>query len=204
MLTRPMILLLDNEATARDAMREAFDAVNCSVIAVGTEESALEEIDARQDIDVIVTDVNLRTGNSDKSGVIFAKMVRQLRQDVPIAGYSGRAKDLKLTPNELRNFELFLDKEHGDVGAFVHECKAYAVTHREMAGKLLGKISSRRSQNFDTMSALEDRLNLLEKNAIKKSDIKGVLSAANIMLGIIAGIASIVGLYFAWLALRNA
>src|SRR5580704_14370823 len=148
MVARPLVLLLDDDPRTRDTMRGLLDSVGCSVLTVANEEAALVEIDARKDIDLVVTDINLRTGvESDKSGIIFAKIVRQLREDLPVAAYTSRSKELNLTRNDERAFDAYLAKGEGsceDRQKFVHDCRALALAHREVAGRIGEKLSYRR------------------------------------------------------------
>jgi len=184
-------------------MQGLLDSVGCSVHTVATEESALLEIEARKDIDLVVTDINLRAGvESDKSGVIFARVIRQVREDLPIAAYSGRVKELKLTRNDERAFEAFLDKteeKSEEVMKFVHECKALALAHREVAGRLLDKITSSRKA---PMKDVENRLSALEKSVIKKEDLKYWMTVFWVAFGLAAGLASMIGAYLGYLALK--
>jgi CheY-like chemotaxis protein len=204
MVARPLILLVDDQPNARDSMRELFDSIGCSVITVGTEESALKEIDARHDIDLVVTDINLRGGlDSDKSGVIFARVVRRLRDDLPIAAYSSRARELKVSPSEVNAFVLFLDHAESsadEVMAFVNECKSYAITHREMAAQVSQKIANRKassSDGEDRVTGLEAAVRELEASVVRKDDLRRAANTIYIFFGVIAGLASIIGLYFA-------
>lgn len=197
MVDRPLVLLLDDDVRSRDSMQRLFESVGCSVQTVATEELALTEIEARKDIDLVVTDINLRGIESDKSGIMFARVIRQLREDLSVAAYSGRAKELKLTLNDERTFDAYLDKSEDkadDVTRFAHECRGLALAHREVAGRLMEKIkNSRRAPLAD----VEKRLSALEASVIRKEDLNWWLRIIWISFGLVAGIASIIGGYLA-------
>jgi CheY-like chemotaxis protein len=196
MAERPLILLLDDRPEARESMRALFEAIGCSVIPVATYESAFAEISSRENINFVVTDISLKADENDKSGVIFAKMARKMREDIPVAAYSAKVKDLALSPADYRVFDLFLDKtsdkaEH--TMQFVTECRALAIAHNEMSKRLPGKIEL----SSDTkLRDLESRLSKVETTYLRKPDFKRYARALYVGIALVGGIASILGLYF--------
>lgn len=196
MTERPLILLLDDRADARETLRELFESVGCSVIPVATYEAAFAEI-SRENIDFLVTDINLKSDQNDKTGIMFARMARKIRGDLFIAAYSARVRDLKLTPNEYRAFDLFLDKgaaQSHETIQFVSECKAFAIAHKEMSKKMQGVHGG--SSNAELID-LRDRLGTIEARYLRVPDLKPYGRAIYVLLGLLGGLASIVGLYYA-------
>ena len=195
MSERPLVLLLDDQAEARESMRGLFESINCSVIPVATHESALAEISSRADIDFVVTDLNLRlTESSDKSGIIFAKMVKQFREDIPVAAYSAKTKEIILSPQDYRIFDLFLDKAKGpdEITRFVNECKGLALTHKKMAAMVVGKLASAAGPE---MQELRERVTRIEQTYFRLPNIGPYARGIYITIGVLGGLASIWGLY---------
>jgi CheY-like chemotaxis protein len=192
---RPLILLLENRPDARETMRALFEAIDCSVIPVATYESAFAEISSRDDIDFVVTDINLKEDENDKSGVIFAKMARKLREDIPVAAYSAKVKELALSPNDYRVFDLFLDKNSEraeDTMHFVTDCKALALAHKQMSTKLPRYVTAPADIKFQE---LENRLKRIELTYLKRPNLVPYARISYAILGLLGAIASIVGLY---------
>jgi CheY-like chemotaxis protein len=188
MADRPLVLLLDDRADARETMRALFEAIDCTVIPVSTYEAAFAEISSREDIDFVVTDINLKADENDKSGVIFAKMARKLRDDILVAAYSAKVRDLKLSPNDFRVFDLFLDKasdKSEDTMQFVTECKGFALAHKEMRKKLPG----------GKLQDLEGRLTKIEMTYFKLPDLRSHGRFIYGATGLVGAVASIVALY---------
>jgi CheY-like chemotaxis protein len=195
MAERPLIILLDDRADARETMRELFESIGCTVIPVATYESAFEEI-SRENIDFVVTDLNLKADQNDKSGVMFAKMARKVRGDLLIAAYSAKVKELKLTPSDYRVFDVFLDKgsaNSAETLQFVNECKALAIAHKEMSKKLPGSITRPTDAR---LQELEGRLNAVETSYFRIPDLRPYARATYTGLGLLGAIASIIGLYY--------
>jgi CheY-like chemotaxis protein len=194
MSDRPLLLLLDDQAEARESMRGLFESINCSVIAVATHASALDEISSRTDIDFVVTDLNLRSDSSDKSGIIFAKMVKQFREDIPVAAYSAKTKEMMLSPHDYRVFDLFLDKANGtdEITRFVNECKGLALTHKKMAASVVGKLASASGPD---LQELRDRVTRIEQTYFRLPNIEPYARGIYIFVGLLGALASIWGLY---------
>lgn len=195
MAERPLILLLDDRPDARETMRALFEAVGCTVIPVATYESAFAEISSREDIDFVVTDISLKADEYDKSGVMFAKMARKLREDIPVAAYSAKVKDLKLSPNDYRVFDLFLDKtsdKSEDTMQFVTECKGFALAHKEMSKKLHGRIGLPTDIKFQDF---EGRLSKIETTYFRLPDLRPYARAIYGGIALVGAIASIIALY---------
>ena len=176
-------------------MRALFEAIDCSVIPVANYELAFAEISSREDIDFVVTDINLKADANDKSGVIFAKMARKLRQDILVAAYSAKVKDLRLSPNDFRVFDLFLDKtseNSDDTMKFVTECKGFALAHKEMKKKLPDPIGQ---PNVTKLQDLEGILAKVEMTYFRLPDLKPYARFIYGGIGLVGAVASIIGLY---------
>lgn len=204
-LRRPLILLLDDKTDARESMRELFEALECSVIPVASYESALAEISARPDINFVVTDLNLKPETNDKSGIIFAKMVRQLREDIPVAAYSAKTKDMAISANEYRIFDFFLDKRSDnpeEARRFANDCKALALAHKQMSMNVLDQLGSPKGNNTTSLQAMESKLHqmeakvsAIESSYIRMPNIAPYARTVYVIIGLLGAIASIWGLY---------
>jgi CheY-like chemotaxis protein len=205
---RPLILLLENDPGAREAAREVFDSVGCSVLAVPNHESAFKELMSVSEIDFILTDLNLREDlPGDKSGLMFAKMAKQLRRDIPIAAYSAKTAELGLTPDDYREFALYFDKGKsppGEFNTFALKCKGLAIAHRSLADKiklygdnaLLTGHPRQVGKDEDTMveiQRLREEIHVVRQNAVTKEHLKKVAQISWIVFGLVAGAASILG-----------
>lgn len=110
-LTRPLALLVEDDETLLTAKRELFHAVGLRTFGARSLNDASRELSRRADIDLIIVDINLDAADaSDRSGVTFARNVREARPELPVVGYSAYFSEEDLTGEERRLFRNYLPK----------------------------------------------------------------------------------------------
>lgn len=93
-------------------------------------DEALRELRASPGVNMVLTDINLEEDQS-RSGVALARRIQELRNDVPVAGYSAQRDDLPDTDKEV--FKKFYPKGEGGRDAITQtaeDCKKLATEHR--------------------------------------------------------------------------
>src|SRR5437016_2643769 len=88
--TRPVIMVVEDQAAARKIRVETLADKNCTVIDVASSDEALRELRAAPAVDLVLTDINLSgdTSTDDKSGFGLARYIKRTYEGLPVAGYS--------------------------------------------------------------------------------------------------------------------
>ncbi|HEY0401607.1 MAG TPA: response regulator [Blastococcus sp.] len=205
---RLMVLLLDDLPEPRESMRKLLEDCDFSVIPVSNVETALKEISSNKGLNIFVTDINLNSVSTDKSGLAFANVVKRLNPSLPIAAYSAKINAADIDPAEYRAFDAYLNKANttpAKTQKFVDDCVALAKSHQEAVS-----LASSQGIKIDTSFVEELRVLKIEienlrnefnqslSKYIKKPDVVKHAGRMNILIGFVASIASIVALYIAW------
>ncbi|MCB0274775.1 MAG: response regulator [Calditrichaeota bacterium] len=79
------LLIVDDEAQILDILGGYFDKLAYQVYRAPTAERGIEIVEENSDIDLIITDIEL----PGKSGIDLLKIVRQIREDIPVIFITG-------------------------------------------------------------------------------------------------------------------
>jgi CheY-like chemotaxis protein len=197
---RLVVLLLDDGKDARDTMRELFEMSGCTVVATSTLEDAVSSIKV-DNFDLVVTDINLQGVDSDRSGMLFANVVKVTNPQLPVAAYSGKISAADIDPEQYRNFDAYLNKARSDpekTRQFVQRCILLASQRRQalaLAGdtsNIAPSPSAPLTKDFDAkVDALRREI---ETYYFRKPSVKQLVTALIALVGFIGAIASIVSL----------
>lgn len=94
----PTVLIVEDEFLIRDMPQEELEDAGYQVVPVSDADHAIRILEARQDIHLVFTDVNM-PGSMD--GLKLAAFVNDRWPPVHIIVTTGRAKPLSLPPNAL-------------------------------------------------------------------------------------------------------
>ena len=103
--TRPLILVVEDEALVRMTLVDVLEAAGFKVIEAAHADEALRVLSAVSGIHAVVTDIEMPRGSIN--GFELARRVRSDRQDIGILIASGRAAP---TAGDLPEGALFLGK----------------------------------------------------------------------------------------------
>jgi CheY-like chemotaxis protein len=103
--TRPLILVVEDEALVRMTLVDVLDDAGFKVIEAAHADEALRVLKAVSDIQAVVTDVEMPRGSIN--GFELARRVRDDRQDIGVLIASGRAAP---QPGDLPDGALFIGK----------------------------------------------------------------------------------------------
>jgi CheY-like chemotaxis protein len=205
---RLTVLLLDDQDEPRESMRKLLEECDFSVIPVSNVETAMKEITSNRGLDIFVTDINLNSISTDKSGLAFANVVKRINPSLPIAAYSAIVSAADIDPSEYRAFDAYLNKANttpAKTQKFVDGCVAFAKQHREavsLASSQGIKIDASFVEELRDLKAeienLKTEINQSLTNYIKKPDLAKHAGRMTIVLGFIASVASIFAFYIAW------
>ena len=94
----PTVLIVEDEFLIRDMLQEELEDAGYQVVPVSNADHAIRVLEARQDIHLVFTDINM-PGSMD--GLKLAAFVNDRWPPVHIIVTTGRAKPLGLPPNAL-------------------------------------------------------------------------------------------------------
>ena len=94
----PTVLIVEDEFLIRDMLREELEDAGYQVVPVPDADHAIRVLEARQDIHLVFTDINM-PGSMD--GLKLAAFVNDRWPPVHIIVTTGRAKPGSLPPNAL-------------------------------------------------------------------------------------------------------
>jgi CheY-like chemotaxis protein len=103
--TRPLILVVEDEALVRMTLVDVLEDAGFKVIEAVHADEALRVLKAVSSIDAVVTDVEMPRGSID--GFELARRVRTDRQEIGVLIASGRAAP---KPGDLPDGALFIGK----------------------------------------------------------------------------------------------
>jgi CheY-like chemotaxis protein len=94
----PTVLIVEDELLIRDMLKEELEDAGYKVVPASDADHAIGVLEARQDIHLVFTDINM-PGSMD--GLKLAAFVNDRWPPVHIIVTTGRAKPLTLPPNAL-------------------------------------------------------------------------------------------------------
>lgn len=128
----PMILVVEDEPTARELRIKAFEDLGCGVIGAASADEAIAALASRSDIDLVLTDIHMGPEPGDASGITLARYAKHDYPDLPIIGYSAVFGDADLG----RDVELFDSVwtkgqlTYRTISNMVELCRERALLHR--------------------------------------------------------------------------
>jgi CheY-like chemotaxis protein len=136
-LPAPLVLVVDDDARARQLAKTAFSDRDCSVVGVADADEAVWEMRSAPGIDLLFTDVKLSvTDDDDTSGMRLGNYVKDIRPDIPVALYSSRfyegELDEALDSSARDRFDIVVargGREWKDA-AVLNDCVALATHYR--------------------------------------------------------------------------
>jgi CheY-like chemotaxis protein len=94
----PTVLIVEDEFLIREMLKEELEDAGYQVVSVSDADHAIRVLEARQDIHLVFTDINM-PGSMD--GLKLAAFVNDRWPPVHIIVTTGRAKPVSLPPNAL-------------------------------------------------------------------------------------------------------
>jgi len=95
---RPIALIVEDEPLTLETRTRLFNAHGFQCIGATTIVEALRQFRSTPTVDIVIMDINLNGsdefGEFDKSGVEFARRLRQYRRELPIVALSGMFSEL--------------------------------------------------------------------------------------------------------------
>jgi CheY-like chemotaxis protein len=150
---RPRILIVEDDGVSLGVRLRLFATAGCAVMGAHSLEEARKLLETTSEVDLVLTDINLRASGDDKSGIALARMVRAARPDLPIVGYSARFDAGDLNDHELSLFDRRYLKgisNATEVMSSVNEIINIAVAHRVQGLGLLFPLEATAS-DFETL-----------------------------------------------------
>jgi CheY-like chemotaxis protein len=123
--TRPLILVVEDEALVRITLVDVLEDAGFKVIEAVHADEALRVLRAVPGIQAVVTDVEMPRGSIN--GFELARRVRQDRQDIGVLIASGRAAP---QPGDLPDGALFIGKP-ADPGTLVRLLETLLIAARD-------------------------------------------------------------------------
>ena len=129
----PLIMLVEDNPETLELETDLFHKRGCKVLGFTHSDDALKAIAYTPSLDLIVTDINLNPKARDKSGISFAKLVRNLNLEIPLCGYSAFFAPNELTNDEKSFFDCWFDKslDTNEISAMMDDLKTRAFQHRK-------------------------------------------------------------------------
>jgi two-component system, response regulator PdtaR len=94
----PTVLIVEDELLIREMLKDELEDASYQVVSVSDADHAVRVLEARQDIHLVFTDINM-PGSMD--GLKLAAFINDRWPPVHIIVTTGRAKPLSLPPNAL-------------------------------------------------------------------------------------------------------
>lgn len=109
-VTKPIALVLEDNKENLKLKTNLFQAGGFNVIGASSLGKAVEKIHDEA-VDIVITDINLDPNrNADKSGLHFAKFVKNIKPGVPIVGYSGYYSSSDFDAQQIAIFDYYQAK----------------------------------------------------------------------------------------------
>ncbi len=118
------VLVLDDDDINRRLSAEIFANKHVRVVQAATKSEAERELISHPGIDALSLDVSLRGGGHDRDGAELAVIVRQIRPELPIIGYSAHFAEAELTAEERDAFTVYFHRGGStqDIRDYVERC----------------------------------------------------------------------------------
>lgn len=98
---RPAVLVVEDESLVRMYAADVLEEAGYEVIEAGNADQALVQLEARPDIEVIFTDINMP---GEMNGFDLVREVHQRRPGIPVILTSGRMRPERTVIPEIRAF----------------------------------------------------------------------------------------------------
>lgn len=130
---QPLVMLVEDDKDKVKQTIKAFKGRGCNVIAFPHSDEAIRGLSSSPSLDLILTDIDLDGSGHDKSGIAFARFVRELDIEVPLCGYSSKFEDDELSIEEKSYFDCWYDKAQTahKINIMLDELKERALIHRK-------------------------------------------------------------------------
>jgi CheY-like chemotaxis protein len=86
---RPSVFVIEDDPDSLRLRRETLQDEGCAVFGFNNAIEAIAALEQSEEVDLVLTDINLVRRRFDKSGVKIAQWVKTHLPDVPVAAYSG-------------------------------------------------------------------------------------------------------------------
>lgn len=190
--SEPLLMIVEDNNEILTRRKKFLEKEGCIVIGFNHSDDAFKYLCTSPNVDLILTDIDL-VGNSsklDKTGVHFAKLVKEFDYDMPLCGYSALFSDDELTSEE----KSYFDKWYAKAKYTIPEMKQINLNIKKLA---LDYKMSRYERNHDLLIRIGKELNIstekeeyhILRELILKADdeneIEKILNEANFSLKII-------------------
>lgn len=191
---KPVVLLVDDDDDSRKSLAGLLSTYHCSIIEKSDLNSAVEEVIGNSAINMLVTDLNLHEATDDMSGVSLGKMCKQVREDMPVAGYSQKIETNRFAIRNNQVFDLFLDSSNAkaeDFTDFAQACSRAAFRHISHAGQFVERLRPdlKIQEMNEKLSRINARIDEQEGKYVTQDKV------ITIVLGAFAIVITIFGLY---------
>ncbi len=183
----PLVMLIEDDKDKIQIKKEAFNNRGCNVIAFTHSDDAIKSIFSSPSLDLILTDIDLDGSGSDKSGIAFARFVRNLELDVPLCGYSSYFADGELSSDEKSFFDCWYDKAQSahQINKMLDELKERAVLHRKEKNEETEKLISVLRDKYSIQKEEYEQIRELILRSDSPSELEQILCEANYTLRIL-------------------
>lgn len=131
--SRPLVLIVEDVPASRSVRIDLFRSIGCAALGAGSHDEALRELRASPGLDLVLCDIHLGKDRNDKSGVALARLIKSLRADLPLIGYSAVFDEDALTEEDREVFDAQYARGSQDeaLEKTVEMCRGLAIRHRE-------------------------------------------------------------------------
>lgn len=151
----PLVVLVEDREQARRTNEELLKLRGCKVLSFMHSDDAIKELLSGPSVDLVVTDIDLDGSGHDKSGIYFAKYLKDNNYPVPICGYSANPRK-DLTETEKNYLDIYYVKG-----------KQNAVQLNEIFDRLKSIAIKNRTQKILRSIEIAKRIKVLLKSDIK-------------------------------------
>jgi CheY-like chemotaxis protein len=189
---RPLVLIVEDKAPSLRTRLDLFENFGCTALGATSMKDAIRELTATPMVDLVVTDIHMpdEPGRAnDKSGIEFARYVRQTWNDLPIAGYSAHFTEDELTADELQVFDMSFPKGRQrakDIEKQVEACVSLAQEHRARRAADYDDTLERLRRDYEVRIPVTEILRQLQPDASASANVEGPLQKAGYRLRLIS------------------
>jgi CheY-like chemotaxis protein len=183
----PLVMLIEDDEKKIMLKKKAFKNRGCNVIAFTHSDEAIKNIFTSPSLDLILTDIDLDGSGHDKSGVAFARFVKELHLDVPLCGYSSQFEDDQLSDEEKSHFDCWYDKAQlaNEINQMLDDLKSMAVIHRKEKYEETEKLISHLRKKYTIKTEDYEQIRELILKTDGPSELEKILHDANYSLRIL-------------------
>jgi CheY-like chemotaxis protein len=128
----PLVLLVEDNERSRVTRSELFRLEGCRVLEVVDVASALAALQDEQ-VDVVVTDINLSGRESNRDGLTLVRAVRELFGDLPVVAYSAMFAEDEVSAEDRALFDRWYPRGSLDsrsIASSIVQAKELGLAHR--------------------------------------------------------------------------